>query len=290
LLNGINPYSGTYSEVYPGIVTAYGYGPLTILLELPFIAVFRDPRMLLIISDILCGFLIYLIGKRSYFAEIMTLIFLFRPNSLFITEQSFIINLETLLIFLFIYFWSTARTKMNAVLSGSVLGCLLSVKFLYLIHLPLYVIVSGRNKIKQMVAGFSFTFLLIVVPFALWNFHDLYINTFAGWLAPPSQEMKSIPYSNSLSLNAISLFITGGNIPTVLFFIVFLSIYIAISFRLFRLRKESEERKISYTVLGLVIITLSFYMLFKASFINQYYSISSLIVVWLVLLNRFRLI
>ncbi|MBI4990590.1 hypothetical protein HZB96_00680, partial [Candidatus Gottesmanbacteria bacterium] len=53
-LSGQNPYDTVYSPVYPGVATDYyPYWPASFILQIPFVYIFGDPRILLGFADIL---------------------------------------------------------------------------------------------------------------------------------------------------------------------------------------------------------------------------------------------
>src|SRR3989338_6498056 len=91
LLAGANPYTAIYSGVYQGTVTDYyPYWPYTIFTMLPAVLLFRDPRILLLLADVIGGIVIYFWGSRNYQSILLSMIYLFRPNSIFIIEQSWL--------------------------------------------------------------------------------------------------------------------------------------------------------------------------------------------------------
>jgi hypothetical protein len=98
LLSGINPYAASMSEVYKGIPTIFHYWPTPLLLQVPFVSNFHDPRVLYVIADMAVAFFLYCKGNKTAIAELLTILYLFRPHSLFITEQSWLSALEFIFI------------------------------------------------------------------------------------------------------------------------------------------------------------------------------------------------
>lgn len=91
LLHGSDPYSFSYTRVYSAALkNTYGYWPVSIILQLPFVVIFHDPRILHILTDMGSALLIYFIGKRTKIGEVLALLYLFRPNSNFVIEQSWL--------------------------------------------------------------------------------------------------------------------------------------------------------------------------------------------------------
>src|SRR3990167_4985520 len=99
LLEGLNPYNSLFTYVFPGIFPDYyAYWPASFILELPFIVIFKDPRILLILADLFASVLIFVIGGKSRTSLFLSMIYLFRPVSLGIIEASWLTPLDFFLI------------------------------------------------------------------------------------------------------------------------------------------------------------------------------------------------
>lgn len=273
LLQGINPYNTQFSEVYQGVVSNYyPYWPLSFLLEIPFMAIFEDPRILMVLSDVAAAFLIYLIGRKTIVAEILSLIYLFRPNSLFIIEQSWLVNLEFLFFILTFYF----SVKKSSLLSGVFLGCLLGVKPHYLPVAP-FILLYAKDRMKSFFGAFMLL-VVLVVPFIIWDKTAFWQQTIGAFFQPNSG-LWWIPYPSAMSLNALYFRIFGNNIPFWASIMVLAIVYILIFSKIV---KKNNVSPLPYPeiLLGIIIFFLTFNLFFRLSFINQYYFIGSLVILW----------
>ena len=279
LLSRSNPYDTSYSQVYPGVVPNYfTYWPVSILLEIPFVVIFKDPRILFVLADLGSAFLIYLLGKKSFLAEILVLIFLFRPNSNFIIEQSWLAPLSLFLFLLIYYALEKNYRKTAAVASGLLVGIQ---PYYLLIILPLFFLCRLN---KKMIASFISTLVLTVLPFFLINPARFLENTIIHFLRPGRE--NPAPVYLSLNLNTFIHTLTNSDIPFLVSGSLLLLIILIITYKLWRLKHKfllkSSRSDYSKILLGVVIFSYSFYFLFRQAFINYYYFATGLIILWLV--------
>ena len=280
LLNGINPYTSIYSQVYPGVTTDYyPYFPYSFLIELPWILIFKDPRILLSISDVLAAFLIYLIGRKSYFSELLSLIYLFRPHSLFIIEQSWLTPLLFLLTELLIIALVHSKNR----LIGIILALISGIQPLFLIYLPITFSLWKR----KLTTFYYFIFFLAaaVLPFFIWQPQSFIDRSISVYFKPLS-EIKTIPVHLSLNINTAIFILTGRDLPSLLTLAVIFSVFGILFLQAYKNLPKKHERQISRFLLLGVIFFYFFYLLFRQSFINYYYYAGSILILWLALKNR----
>lgn len=280
LLNGVNPYDTVYTRVYAGNITDnYTYLPFSIFLELPFILIFKDPRVLLIIADVISAIMIYHSGNKSRSSIYLSLIFLFRPNSLFMIEQSFLTPVYTLFTFIFIY----SLLKFKSLLTGISLAVLAGIQPIYLIFIPLTFFL-WKNKNKA-IFTFSITFLMTIMPFFIWN-PEKFIDKNILFYFKPVEELQTIPIHISLNLNTVFYTFSGKDFPFYLTFFI-LSAGMGILYYNGRLNpQKSGKEKIIYQYLLIIIFFYLFYLLFRQSFIYYYYYTGSLLIFWVNLQNK----
>lgn len=280
LLQGINPYNSTYTQVYSGTVTDnYTYWPYSIYLEMPFVLIFKDPRVILIIADILAGAGLFYMGGKTSTAKLFSLIYLFRPNSLYMIEQSFLTPIYTLLTYLFFY----SILKFKPVITGISLAILSGIQPLYLMLIPLTV--NLWLKKLRIISVFLLVFLLGVLPFYFWD-KTSFIDKNILFYFKSTSELKTIPIHSSLNLNTAFFIITGKDLP---FFLTFSMLAFIAGFLYFsRVFSEAKSfiSKVSKQLLLTVIFFYLFYFLFRQSFIYYYYFAGNMLILWLTLAAR----
>ena len=280
LLSGINPYEAVYSPVYAGVKADYfTYFPGAFLLQIPFVLIFTDPRVLLVFSDIAGGLLLYLVGRKTITAQIIALIYLFRPNSLFIIEQSWL----TPLVFFFLasatYLMKYGKEKAER-LTAVVLALLASIQPQFIVSLPFFL--AGITKRINFLIIFSIILLSVILPFFLIN-PAAFINDAVLFFFRPSRQMLSVPVYLSLNLNTPYHFLTGRDIPIFITGAIFILITVLLLLKLYKKNYHKSGLKAGI-VLANCILYLSFFLLLKFSFINYYYLTSGLVLLYLTIL------
>ena len=280
LLSGINPYEAVYSPVYAGVKADYfTYFPGAFLLQIPFVLIFTDPRVLLVFSDIAGGLLLYLVGRKTITAQIIALIYLFRPNSLFIIEQSWL----TPLVFFFLasatYLMKYGKEKAER-LTAVVLALLASIQPQFIVSLPFFL--AGITKRINFLIIFSIILLSVILPFFLIN-PAAFINDAVLFFFRPSRQMFSVPVYLSLNLNTPYHFLTGRDIPIFITGAIFILITVLLLLKLYKKNYHKSGLKAGI-VLANCILYLSFFLLLKFSFINYYYLTSGLVLLYLTIL------
>lgn len=276
LLTGINPYQAKYTQVYAvNSPVLYGYWPYSFILEIPFVILFKDPRVLMVLADIAACLLIYFAGKKNDFGILLSLIYLFRPNSLFIIEQSWLTPLLTFLTFcLFL-----AIKEGKSFLTGLFLALISGVQPLFLFLLPL-TIKLWKNQIKTFFY-FSVFLLPVVAFFYFWNPENFISQSLFLFLR--SAEIRTTePIHLSLNLNTVYYYFSGKDLSQFLqsgiFGVLALFLFLISVFK----KRVSFSDKYSKSVLLVIIVFYLFYLFYISSFINHYYYIGSLVIYWLV--------
>lgn len=277
-LSGQNPYDTVYSPVYLGVATDYyPYWPASFILQIPFIFLFGDPRILLFLADILSAAGLFFLGRKNYLAQLLVLIYLFRPNSNFILEQSWTTPLPLLLIILSIIIWENRRE----LLLGVVLGVMTALQPIYAIFLPFFLLIS--KSWRKLILGYLTIVAIFVAPFFLWNPGKFLDKTIFVYFKPASL-VPTIPVHLSLNLSTAFYTFTGWDIPNLLSISFLFIISLIIFYRLWLMKKQATD--INQLLLGITIFFYAFYLLFRQAFINYYYFASGLLILWLVFMSR----
>lgn len=103
LLDGVNPYSVAYPNVYGSAtpflagellsadgryVLAFPYTPLTLLLVAPAVALASDPRWAMLAATLLAAWAVRRLGRGSAEASLAAIFLLVQPRGLFVLEQA----------------------------------------------------------------------------------------------------------------------------------------------------------------------------------------------------------
>lgn len=278
VLSFINPYNTVYTTVYAGQVLDYfPYWPVSFLLQIPFVMIFNDPRVLLIMADILSAVLLYLIGKKTRYAETLSLIYLFRPNSNFIIEQSWLTPLTFFFVILSFYFLMLKKDWLGGLISGLLIG----IQPIFAVLVPFYCLMV-KNIRKFLLAAIT-TVSIFITPFMLWDSTNFFDKTIAVYFKDPKL-VPTIPVYMSLNLNTFIHFVAGRDIPAVLSIVILSILLLFILKTLYSLRLKLTSNKEKYyqpvVFLGAALFFLSFYFLFRQAFINYYFLISDFIILW----------
>jgi hypothetical protein len=276
LLTGHNPYNIMYSRVYPNRVPDYySYWPVSFLAEVPFIFVFNDPRILLILADLAAATVIYYFARKHEYGELLSLLYLFRPNSNFIIEQSYLSSLEFFFLGLAIILLSKIRPKISGLriyAAGVVIGLLIGVKAVYI--LAAIIIILYILEKRKFLTGMLATLFITVVPFILINPVKFKENTIDIFLKSPG-ELASIPIYNALNINSFFHLFTGKSIPFVVSGAVFSVVLI-----LTIIKSRKSTYGIAQMLLSLGFVFLTLYLFFPHSFINYYYVVGGIFILW----------
>lgn len=280
-LSGTSPYSAVYSPVYANVSTNYyPYWPVSFILQTPFIFLFSDPRVLLIIADLGSALFLYIIGKKTFMAEVLTLIYLFRPNSNFILEQSWLTPLTFFFILAGYYFVGQKRNY----LSGIFIGMLVGIQ-------PVFVVVAAffsflSEKLFKFITGIILVLVTLVAPFLWWDRTNFIDKTILVYFKDP-KFLPTIPIYLSLNLNTFVHSVLGIDTPLVISMGLLIILFLSLGKVLYSLyKKMTVSPPLNYhsiTLCALTIFFLGFYLLFRQAFINYYYLVTNLLILWQVI-------
>lgn len=290
VLQGRNPYVEQFSQVYSGTTPDYfTYWPVAFLTQIPFVTVFNDPRVLMILAEVGSALLIFLLGNKTDIAELLSLIYLFRPNSNFIIEQSFLVPLESFLFILSVYLLyqkNRKHTAQRVLFSGALLGLLTGVKLHQVFLLPFFLLFTKERK--KYITGFLSAIFVTVLPFVLWNPKAFKSDTL-DWLVKPVGQIASIPVYNSLNVNSFLFALTRQTLPMYASFLIPLAVLLLILYKLKNYSKNNTKKSflIPHVILGIAVFYVTLYLFQRFAFINYYYFVTNIIILWLLFLLRF---
>ncbi len=283
LLSGFSPYDTRFSKVYQNVEpNYYSYWPASFLLEVPFVTLFSDPRVLFVFADIGAAILLYILGNKSRIAELLSLVYLFRPNSLFIIEQSWLTPLA--FFFAVLSFYLVSRKKIN--LSAIIWGLLVGLKPDYVLAIPFLWFLTEFDKKALFI--FLSTIAIIVFPFLFLNPDKFITQSLLLYFLP--FDKIPIPIHLSLNLNTLYYNFFAKDLPIFVPGILFGFLFSAVFFKLYKRYRESKitaeiENNI---VLGMTIVFFGVYIIFRQAFINYYYFVTGLYILWLVTVLKNR--
>lgn len=263
LLKGINPYDIDYPAVYGTPFHFFSYLPGMILITLPSSILANDPRYIILISILLCA---YLLAKKFKNPEV-SLLYLFNPLHLFILEQSWTDSIIFLLILLFIYYFETRRN----IISAFFLGIMLASKQYTLFFLfPAWILYQKR--IAPVLLGLI-SAGLIISPFFFWNPGMFWHGIFETPSSGVGFRQDGLTFTSFLFNNF------GVLVPFGVLIIVWLTIYVY----LFRFNKNTSKPILIFKVF-LFMYTFFYFNLY--AFANYYYLLSSLLLFSITLIKR----
>ncbi|OGG05898.1 hypothetical protein A3E42_02400 [Candidatus Gottesmanbacteria bacterium RIFCSPHIGHO2_12_FULL_40_13] len=261
-LQGLNPYNTLYTHVFPGITPDYyAYWPASFFLQLPFVKIFNDPRYLLLSADLLAAFLILVLGGKNRISLILSVLYLFRPASLSITEAAWLTPLDFFLIAALVYF---IYKKKNPLMAGFFLGLLTSVQFFF--GIMIFHLLKYFNWNKKLILSFIITTAIFVVPFFIIDPVRFWNQTVEVYFRNPPH--PSILIHTSLNLNTLYFVFTGFDLPSLL-----LNAFILLFLILSIFKKTTPYRPLE----SFTLFLFSAFVFGRQAFINYYYLIASLI-------------
>ncbi len=193
LLSGSNPYTSETAG-YGG----FNYLPLHLLLPLPFYIIFGDTRFGSIVWELIGISVIYKLAKVELFTfpklirlvELVILIFVYQPRSLFVIEQAWgeplVVGAAAVSLYFFYY-------KPAGPIADILFAAMLVIKqYLVFMCLPLFILYNFNWKRYTMVA---LAVVLIILPFIIWNPVEFFNRNVLHFFRLPIQ-------TNSLGLTA----------------------------------------------------------------------------------------
>ena len=237
-LQAVNPYGHTYTGIpdwlsTPGAQNVYTYLPGVFLFLSPF-AFLGDVRYGLIVADMIIGWSIFvMMGKNSRKAS---LLYLLAPFSiLFSTVYPNNTLVAMLFLGLVIVFEKIGKEVFSAVLFGFSLA---SSQFSLLVY-PFFLILKLKNRNFRWVFVSLASFLLIIIPFLLWDpgsfLHDTIAFQFTRSIRPLVLSAK-IGYNLNPSLSGIVYTFFGFPVPVIVRALIVLLIFLLFVRRTFDMR------------------------------------------------------
>lgn len=268
LVQGINPYSTSYFNPWPGGYSNPGYLPMIIFMNIPGRLLFGDIRFGYIIAQLLTAAVIYSLLQKKYrddkiMIELPVLMFMFLPNSLFVLEQAWIEPLLLLILFLFALIFIKQKFSYLACI---ILGMFISLKQN---HFPFLILVLANFRINfKKILIIILAIFLPVIPFLIWDYKSFIYTTVTYVLT-----YKVMP--QSISINALYIMINKKELP---FYISFGAILALLIFLILRMKKNSL---IGYLHSSIIVMLFIFFML--GGYANYYYFISGSLVILITL-------
>lgn len=272
LLEFKNPYQLTFPKVHADqIPVLFGYFPGSVLILSPFKLLFGDHRMIFAMADIGSAFLLFKLlnkrminDKKNIVAEIVPLIFLYNPISLFVIEQSWLEPLMTFFTFLFVYL---LIRNSKSLLPYLVLGLALTIKqTMMIILLPLFF--KLRWKFSQLLLTGALA-AAIIIPFILWSPQDFFFDLTAGF----NDVYNTAGSFDSLTLKTFYMKVFGAELT------IFSRSLMLILVTAIVLRKVKTD--ITGFVYSFLTILLAVNILYEQAYANYYQYINSIILLLL---------
>jgi len=274
LIRGENPYQMTFIPIsepnYKGVEPNYfSYTPGILTFSVPAILLFKDQRIFFAIANIITSILLYLIIKRNKkipntYSLTLPLIFLFNPSSYFIILRGW--TDPAVILFLTLIATSLVFNKFkNSVL---ILLAIVATTKQTLVFIPLFFLSYLQKGLRALfIVGILSGF--IVAPFVIWSPKDFLQDTVLFHFKNPVRH-------EALMINNLYYFLSGSDIPP----IILISIIVITG--VFILKKQKRKTEEIYLSMGLWYFTF-FLFNTKQAFVNYYYFISSLILLYIAL-------
>lgn len=264
LIEGKNPYSQSYTQLYRGVIPDYySYSPSTLYLFLPADLLFNDPRYTYLVSDLIVVFLLYkILSKAKNISNrakyLFPLIFLYHPSESIILEQSWMDPLIFMMMVLFVYFerYSKELKKFSFIPLAFFFG----MRHTMLIISPVFFLFK---KIARKTVFLSLgAIFLAFLPFAVWNFGDFWDDLVMFYVTYPIRH-------DSITLNSFIFFTFGKDLPKTL-----MSTLGLLPLALVLIKRPDNWYKF---LLGVALLLFAFSFFNKLAFVNHYFLISLLI-------------
>lgn len=264
-----NPYQMTFPKIYTvQNPTSFAYLPGSLFFLAPFVILLNDPRYGIALGDIGFAIVLYLLLKKSdpIKGQLLSLIYLFNPMSLFVIEQSWLDPLTAFFIAIFIY---TFIKNKNSIIPFILIGFGMSIKQNIAIFFPI-ALIKLELKLKQVI-WMALIPLVIIVPFILWSPTDFWHDQTAGF--NPSINSASSLANYSLNINSFFSRFSSLKLSNIqsLVAIIFIS-----SFMLIKTKRGLENFFYCF-----LIIMFTITLLFFQAFLNYFTFISTMILLFL---------
>ncbi len=259
LIRGKNPYSSTFTQVYPNVnPNYYNYLPFSFFYELPFVLLFKDPRSVIVFSNLLSAILIYKLFKKTdkeRVINVFVLTFLFLPRTFYMLEHAYLDPVIFSFFLLFIFFYVNKNKNKFAYLF---LGLFLSFKQPPILTIPLFLKENFFRKDFFKLKNFSLFLLPLILPLIYLAINSkAFLEDIVFGLNPAK---ITSPISSSLTLPTLLKYLSiNANFAYLIGLILFAVTFIYLFFK-----KTSPLTKI-------VITFLAFNYFTYHAFFNSYF-------------------
>lgn len=230
LLEGKNPYTTLYTQVYKEVNNYFPYLPFSLFYILPFLILLKDPRFGILFANLISAFIMYKLTNKKNIPEKINYIiftFLFLPRSFYMLEHMYLDTIIFSFFLLFYYFYQVKKYRTAFFF--------LALSFSFKIHilfilLPLLI---KKTFLRHLFLNKNYIFFLlpIFLPILfLINSPFYFINTIIH-LVPNTPITYIGPISMNLSFtNFLSKFIFINNYQNVYLIgvIIFIILYVSI--------------------------------------------------------------
>ncbi len=274
-INGINPYSANFTQIYANIKRTYfGYLPFSFLFFLPFVIFLGDPRYGIIFANLISVYVLNKIFKKRGSPKNLScflLMFLFAPRGFYMLEHTYLepIIFSFFLLYLFFY------TKLNYGKASIFLSLFFSFKQNYIVLFPLIITKRYLLKLRE------FTNLILLLLPSLIPLYFFLIDKqsfIRNTILIMNPNVLPSPITNSLSLQTFLVrMINANNLSLSGIMVFFLLIIYIICIR----------KKVS-VILKVALFLFFFHFLMYQSFFNHYY-IVALFLLLDIMMNYFGL-
>ena len=263
ILKAQNPYELSYPSPYgiyiPTII--FHYGPLTPFIFLPSVAIFNDPRFMLILLELATVYLIFQLGKKleveKRILHSLTIIFLFHPFFAFMTEHAWPEPVITFLLILAVYLGFQLK---NSLVSSIPLGMIMSIKSVYALPLLVYLALF-RAKLRNFLVVLAIP-VVLSLPFIFAD-PKLFFERTQIYVASPEKIANNLAPTNvALTLSAIILKYTGIVLPS--YFAVIPGLVVAV---LTLLKRHSHP---GFSLLATFLVFFSLFMFGPFAFLYNF--------------------
>jgi len=240
-----------------GRVAAFPYPPLSVLLELPFFALFGDVRYALLASMLAAA---WMLAKLGVAGELAGLFVLFQPRTLFVLEQSWT---EPFVLALFALALLASLRLKSVALAGIAIGLVAASKqYSPFLIVPLAFGLPGEMRRKALLVGAAVA-AVVLLPFALWDFQGFVRGVVRMQLVQPFRP-------DGLSMLSLFARMTGGgsNALAVIGFVAGIAVLAVV----LRRNVGAAQLALSAAAAWLAVLLFS-----KQSFCNHYWLCSGLL-------------
>lgn len=260
LLEGKNPYEGSYTPMYAGVTSDYySYSPFTLYLFAPADLMFGDPRVIYIAADLVVVLLMFrLLASQKVAKYLLPLVYFYHPARSFIHEQAWMDPLIFLSLVLLVY--AGIKQGVWARFSFVFLGLFLGMKHTMVILAPLFWF--SKKAGAKITLGALVFIALAFAPFVVWSPGAFWDDMVKFYLDYPAR-------LDSLTVN--SYLVRNFNLS--------LPLPLAASFWVGLMVLLIRRKAVLWWsfILGVAVFLFAFFLFNKLAFVNYYFLLSSIL-------------